>query len=264
VIWRIEREPFGKIFKVRTGPDRHQPLAFPGQEDDGGETAYNVHRWYRPGWGRYTQADPIGVGGAGQFRGSSMTNGAHAGDLAAVLLYVYAGNAPGRNTDPSGLKLIWSNRSDTPLKRIQPGNVQKRAFDQLRYNPELREWFQGELRKRGKTLEDVLTGNVNVPVGIYSPGFGFLIGQAQTRWDGVFSGKWDGQPDRSVGLNASLFDPDYFDSDAEDERDAAETLIHELTHWVDAYADGVRSDVPADQKSEYYDFGAYMADKIKW
>jgi len=28
-----------------------------------GHAGYNIFRWYRAGWGRYTQADPIGVGG---------------------------------------------------------------------------------------------------------------------------------------------------------------------------------------------------------
>jgi RHS repeat-associated protein len=59
VVWRVEREPFGKIFDVRAGAEFHQPLAFPGQEEDGGDTAYNIHRWYRAGWGRYTQSDPL-------------------------------------------------------------------------------------------------------------------------------------------------------------------------------------------------------------
>jgi RHS repeat-associated protein len=69
VIWRIEREPFGKMFEVRAGPSRHQLLAFPGQEDEGGETAYNIFRWYSAGRGRYTQPDPLGVGGLGHGSG---------------------------------------------------------------------------------------------------------------------------------------------------------------------------------------------------
>jgi RHS repeat-associated protein len=58
VVWRIEREPYGKTFTTRTGADRHQPLAFPGQEEEGA-LSYNIYRWYRAGWGRYTQADPL-------------------------------------------------------------------------------------------------------------------------------------------------------------------------------------------------------------
>ena len=54
---------------LRTGTGRHQPLRLPGQEAEqlGGEPngvtdrSYNIFRWYRAGWGRYTQADPLGV-----------------------------------------------------------------------------------------------------------------------------------------------------------------------------------------------------------
>jgi RHS repeat-associated protein len=45
---------------MRRGATLHQPLAFPGQmAQDGNEAYYNVHRWYRSAWGRYTQGDPI-------------------------------------------------------------------------------------------------------------------------------------------------------------------------------------------------------------
>jgi RHS repeat-associated protein len=61
--WRAEYDPYGTAFSVRTGIDKHQPLRFPGQEDAGGEElAYNIFRWYRAGWGRYTQGDPLTVG----------------------------------------------------------------------------------------------------------------------------------------------------------------------------------------------------------
>jgi RHS repeat-associated protein len=48
--------------------DGRQPppaLRFPGQEADAadGERSYNIFRWYRSGWGRYTQGDPLGVDG---------------------------------------------------------------------------------------------------------------------------------------------------------------------------------------------------------
>ena len=63
VVWRVKREPYGASYVVRAGADRHQPLAFPGQEEGvEGEIAYNVFRWYRGGWGRYTQADPVNLG----------------------------------------------------------------------------------------------------------------------------------------------------------------------------------------------------------
>ncbi len=75
IIWRAEHEPYGSIYALRSY-DRHQPLRFPGQEaeqlgtGENGvtERSYNVHRWYRAGWGRYTQADPIDlIGGINLF-----------------------------------------------------------------------------------------------------------------------------------------------------------------------------------------------------
>lgn len=83
--WRVEREPYGERYATRVGADRHQPLGLPGQEYDGSsDRQYNIFRWYRPGWGRYTQADPIGLKG-----------GSH--------LYAYGGDAPLTHIDPLGL-----------------------------------------------------------------------------------------------------------------------------------------------------------------
>jgi len=74
-VWRVEYEPWGDIWQrrvpapVEEGPDPvvDQPLRFPGQEAamtwEGTEERYNIFRWYRSGWGRYTQADPIGIRG---------------------------------------------------------------------------------------------------------------------------------------------------------------------------------------------------------
>ena len=71
VVWRAEYEPYGQVFTLRAGEGRHQPLRLPGQEaeqfDSGAngvsERSYNIFRWYRAGWGRYTQADPVGLNG---------------------------------------------------------------------------------------------------------------------------------------------------------------------------------------------------------
>ncbi len=61
--WRAEYEPYGDVFTFRAGAARHQPLRFPGQEYDDGGRAYNIFRWYRGSWSRYTQADPMGLHG---------------------------------------------------------------------------------------------------------------------------------------------------------------------------------------------------------
>ncbi|HEX3529965.1 MAG TPA: carboxypeptidase regulatory-like domain-containing protein, partial [Thermoanaerobaculia bacterium] len=68
VTWRAEYEPFGEVYTLRSY-DRHQPLRLPGQEAEQlglgangvTERSYNIHRWYRGGWGRYSQADPMGA-----------------------------------------------------------------------------------------------------------------------------------------------------------------------------------------------------------
>jgi RHS repeat-associated protein len=92
VTWRAEQEPFGRLFALRT-PDRHQPLRLPGQEAEqadllpNGQTerSYNIHRWYRSRFGRYTQSDPIGL-------------------RRDINLYRYAINNPARYMDPWGLE----------------------------------------------------------------------------------------------------------------------------------------------------------------
>lgn len=47
--------------------------------------AYNVFRWYRAAWGRYTQADPVNIPGS------------------STSTYLYANAAPTRRVDPLGL-----------------------------------------------------------------------------------------------------------------------------------------------------------------
>lgn len=89
VVWRVEREPYGDITMNRAGAALRQPLGFPGQEQEPGEErAYNLFRWYRGGWGRYTQVDPLGL----------------AGDLN---LYRYASDNPVVFVDPRGL-VAWT------------------------------------------------------------------------------------------------------------------------------------------------------------
>src|SRR6266542_6501878 len=86
-IWQAEYEPYGTIYAIRRGRDEttHQPLRLPGQTaEDGSDLYQNVFRWYRAGWGRYTQPDPIGLAGG-------------------INIYGYASSNPLRYVDPMGL-----------------------------------------------------------------------------------------------------------------------------------------------------------------
>jgi len=91
VVWRAEYEPYGDIWSLRAGTPTDQILRFPGQEYagkwEGPEERYNIHRWYRAGWGRYTQSDPIGLRGG-------------------VNLYAYAASNPLTVYDRKGLASI--------------------------------------------------------------------------------------------------------------------------------------------------------------
>jgi RHS repeat-associated protein len=114
--WRAEYEPFGTVYTLRTGATRHQPLRFPGQEADAadGEREYNIHRWYRSAWGRYTQGDPLGVGGVDHFSKrdyhpqigpwiSKDNKDVGAGD---TNLYAYVQGNPVNSIDPDGLATL--------------------------------------------------------------------------------------------------------------------------------------------------------------
>jgi RHS repeat-associated protein len=92
VDWRVEYEPYGTVNTIRAGSVRHQPLRFPGQEfdDSSPDRNYNIFRWYRGGWGRYAQSDPVGLG-------------------SDINLYAYVSENPLTIIDPFGLKTFnWS------------------------------------------------------------------------------------------------------------------------------------------------------------
>jgi RHS repeat-associated protein len=116
ITYQVELEPYGKVYKTRTGGTLHQPLRFPGQtaeqfdSGDNGltERSYNNARWYRPQWGRYTQPDPLGA-------------------LVTFQLYTYSHDHALETTDPSGLipidpitlpaaPFVWSPGGDFQIK----------------------------------------------------------------------------------------------------------------------------------------------------
>ncbi len=96
VWWRAEYEPYGRVFAYNPPglADQHQPLRLPGQEAEqlnlgsngATERSYNIFRWYRPTWGRYTQTDPVGLS-------------------VGLNLYQYGLGDPLLMTDPLGLRV---------------------------------------------------------------------------------------------------------------------------------------------------------------
>jgi RHS repeat-associated protein len=91
ILWQADYEPFGNVWQMRIGGAGDQPLRFPGQERamdwEGTEENYNIFRWYRSGWGRYTQPDPIALAGGPN-------------------LFAYADGRPTSHVDPFGEAVI--------------------------------------------------------------------------------------------------------------------------------------------------------------
>jgi RHS repeat-associated protein len=100
VVWRAEYEPFGNVFAMRAGGANEQSLRFPGQQVAltnfaGDEENYNIFRWYRSGWGRYTQADPLAFDAFASQRERLRATRA---------VYEYSVDNPTRYVDRLGLK----------------------------------------------------------------------------------------------------------------------------------------------------------------
>ena len=100
---------YGNVYALRQGGVADdQPLRFPGQQvvssTSGGEESYNIFRWYRSGWGRYTQGDPFSP------------------QAAATEPYSYARENPLRSVDPLGLFEIRRTWDFTKTKPGTPGD----------------------------------------------------------------------------------------------------------------------------------------------
>lgn len=67
VRWQWAYSGFGEVaaqsLATATLPEVRFNLRYPGQVDDGNGLFYNWNRFYHPATGRYTKADPIGLGG---------------------------------------------------------------------------------------------------------------------------------------------------------------------------------------------------------
>jgi RHS repeat-associated protein len=141
IYWRAEHEPYGKVFSLRTG-DQHQPLRLPGQEAEqlnlgpngATERSYNIFRWYKPGWGRYTQPDPIGLlGGTNPFR--------------------YANDNPLSWIDPNGLAPCQKDASLAGCEGQGSGCCVAKCIDDLRFSLCLKREF-----RPGLTLAGTISG----------------------------------------------------------------------------------------------------------
>ena len=109
IVWQAEYEPYGEIWTLRVPADSEesptvapeQPLRFPGQEAamkwEGTEERYNIFRWYRSSFGRYTQSDPLGI-------------------TPSLNLFNYVNGNPIRFSDLKGLMRIDSSCLDCPCK----------------------------------------------------------------------------------------------------------------------------------------------------
>lgn len=112
VVWRVERDPYGERYATRVGSERHQPLGLPGQEyDASSDRQYNIFRWYRAGWGRYTQSDPLL--GMLQSNVAARRSSRYAAFTADP--YRYADGSPTRFVDPLGLAPCGPNPANSDL-----------------------------------------------------------------------------------------------------------------------------------------------------
>jgi len=168
LVWRAEYEPYGAIYAVHRGSSEttHQPLRLPGQTAEEGSDLYqNVFRWYRAGWGRYTQPDPLAPGGPGHFGGRRMLRFLPPGRAARERLmrenaevsspallgitsavrrptpkglsdatnpYAYAADSPAMYTDPQGLAPCLTF-SINPISDYVPAGPPGKTFKGCQY-----------------------------------------------------------------------------------------------------------------------------------
>jgi len=122
ITWSVEHDPYGNVYNQQAGASVHQPLRLPGQEAEqltlpelmngATERSYNIFRWYRSTWGRYTQGDrylPV------RWREPNT--------------FAYVGDAPTRFADPKGLFRI-DDTCDCPMRLT---NVPKTIYESCKY-----------------------------------------------------------------------------------------------------------------------------------
>lgn len=166
VVWRAEYEPFGNVHEMRAGSRHDQLLRFPGQDLamtwEGYEENYNIFRWYRAGWGRYTQADPVGLVGGKN-------------------LYAYVGGNPITYVDPLGLA-----RSPRDMNCCELGSEINRLKEELKRR------VQEEAATQRQLVQGVLARTYAQAIYRYWQHYGQYVGK-QKRMNRLI-GEYDGRP----------------------------------------------------------------------
>jgi len=220
VAWRAEYEPYGNVVTLRSGATLHQPLRFPGQEAaDGTGQSYNIFRWYRSGWGRYTQSDPVllyqTIGEEGRWYGYGLEN-------------------PLRFIDPKGLYTVDGSckRCDALDPKVTK-NISEFILE------ETSAWCRTKLNGvadvslRNCLRESCRSGRVECMV-CDTPGIAGDAERTGLEWVRRFS------PQRTVRI-CSNFDPLYSGLG-----NAGSTVIHEWAHGCGYNSDNSLPGVPDD------------------
>jgi len=161
----------------------------------------------------------------------------------------------GTETGPFSFHFACGEKSDMD---ITPNEVGERALELIKESPDAKKWFNEVLSKNKNgttTFETFLKSDVKIDVYICNNG-----NPGQTRWEGVFRGKWTGQPDQSIGIASWKFKSGWFTNKTTSINNAARTLIHETAHWTEAYSLGQRWS--GDLKGSY-DTGDYVTKLLK-
>ena len=107
VLWSWVSDPFGNGASITSNDDSGNPyqynLRFPGQYYDA-ETGlhYNMARYYNPAIGRYTQSDPIGLGGG-------MNTYTYVGNNPIMIHDIVGTQAEYRDLEEERLEKIWED-----------------------------------------------------------------------------------------------------------------------------------------------------------
>jgi RHS repeat-associated protein len=150
-VWRPEYEPYGSVHTFRAGSTLHQPLRFPGQENDGSsDRSYNIFRWYRAGFARYTQADPILPFMNTYMAAESAIHPSLGSMLGYFREYNYVGSRPLTFDDPLGLGKVpgigdnWSVDESCSQQQCLPYKTLDENWDEKPLPPKLDPVLKGK------------------------------------------------------------------------------------------------------------------------